>query len=234
MGNILSTGVSGLLAFQQALDVTSNNIANAATPGYSVENIELDAPAGAEHGRRLRRQRRRNPGHRPLLQRAARAADALLAGQLCELQHARDPGRPDRQHAERLEHRAHGEPAELRQRAADALLLALLHRLAPGALQSGAGAGAADQRLQLADRDLRLRPRAADRLRRQPGELARERHRLAQYPDRGGPRRRRDAESAHGSARHPRQPAEPVRDASTPPPSRTARWTSISAAARHS
>jgi len=41
MADLLSTGVSGLLAFQQALDVTSNNIANAATPGYSVENIEL-------------------------------------------------------------------------------------------------------------------------------------------------------------------------------------------------
>ncbi|HXY97782.1 MAG TPA: flagellar hook-associated protein FlgK [Steroidobacteraceae bacterium] len=41
MGDILSTGVSGLLAFQQALDVTSNNIANSSTPGYSVESIEL-------------------------------------------------------------------------------------------------------------------------------------------------------------------------------------------------
>ncbi|HWZ64803.1 MAG TPA: flagellar hook-associated protein FlgK [Steroidobacteraceae bacterium] len=41
MGDLLSTGVSGLLAFQQALDVTSNNIANSSTPGYSLENIEL-------------------------------------------------------------------------------------------------------------------------------------------------------------------------------------------------
>jgi len=46
MGDILSTGVSGLLAFQQALDVTSNNISNAATPGYSVENIELSPQPG--------------------------------------------------------------------------------------------------------------------------------------------------------------------------------------------
>src|SRR5215469_9902338 len=46
MGDILSTGVSGLLAFQQALDVTSNNIANAATPGHSVENIELTPQPG--------------------------------------------------------------------------------------------------------------------------------------------------------------------------------------------
>ena len=46
MADILSTGVSGLLAFQQALDVTSNNIANSATPGYSVENIELTSQPG--------------------------------------------------------------------------------------------------------------------------------------------------------------------------------------------
>ncbi len=41
MADLLSTSVSGLLAFQQALDVTSNNIANASTPGYSVENANL-------------------------------------------------------------------------------------------------------------------------------------------------------------------------------------------------
>jgi flagellar hook-associated protein 1 FlgK len=46
MSDILSTAVSGLLAFEQALDVTSNNIANAATAGYSDENIEL-TPAAA-------------------------------------------------------------------------------------------------------------------------------------------------------------------------------------------
>jgi flagellar hook-associated protein 1 FlgK len=46
MGDILSTSVSGLLAFQQALDVTSNNIANSATPGYSVENVDLEAAPG--------------------------------------------------------------------------------------------------------------------------------------------------------------------------------------------
>ncbi|MGH8261294.1 MAG: flagellar hook-associated protein FlgK, partial [Steroidobacteraceae bacterium] len=41
MSDLLSTSVSGLLAFQRALDVTSNNVANAATPGYSVERINL-------------------------------------------------------------------------------------------------------------------------------------------------------------------------------------------------
>jgi flagellar hook-associated protein 1 len=46
MGDILSTSVSGLLAFQQALDVTSNNIANSSTPGYSVENVDLEEAPG--------------------------------------------------------------------------------------------------------------------------------------------------------------------------------------------
>ena len=50
MGDILSTSVSGLLAFQQALDVTSNNISNSATPGYSVENIELAEQPGSGTG----------------------------------------------------------------------------------------------------------------------------------------------------------------------------------------
>jgi flagellar hook-associated protein 1 len=46
MSDILSTSISGLLAFQQALSVTSNNVSNAATPGYSVENINLREALG--------------------------------------------------------------------------------------------------------------------------------------------------------------------------------------------
>ncbi|HXC59051.1 MAG TPA: flagellar hook-associated protein FlgK [Steroidobacteraceae bacterium] len=41
MANILSTGVSGLLAFQRALDVTSHNIANSSTPGFSRQGVQL-------------------------------------------------------------------------------------------------------------------------------------------------------------------------------------------------
>jgi flagellar hook-associated protein 1 len=48
MGDILSTSVSGLIAFQQALDVTSNNVANAATPGYDLETANFaEAPGQA-------------------------------------------------------------------------------------------------------------------------------------------------------------------------------------------
>jgi flagellar hook-associated protein 1 FlgK len=50
MADLLSTSVSGLLAFQQALDVTSNNIANASTPGYSVETANLSEAAGQSTG----------------------------------------------------------------------------------------------------------------------------------------------------------------------------------------
>ena len=35
MADLLSTGVSGLLAFQRALDTTSHNISNVNTDGYS-------------------------------------------------------------------------------------------------------------------------------------------------------------------------------------------------------
>ena len=50
MADLLSTSVSGLLAFQQALDVTSNNIANASTPGYSVETANLTEAPGQSTG----------------------------------------------------------------------------------------------------------------------------------------------------------------------------------------
>src|SRR6266702_571408 len=46
MSPILSTSVSGLLAFQRALDVTSNNISNVATPGYSVQNTNFTPEPG--------------------------------------------------------------------------------------------------------------------------------------------------------------------------------------------
>ncbi|MET0291733.1 MAG: flagellar hook-associated protein FlgK [Steroidobacteraceae bacterium] len=41
MADMLNVAVSGLRAFQRALDTTSHNIANAATPGYSRQRVEL-------------------------------------------------------------------------------------------------------------------------------------------------------------------------------------------------
>ncbi|HTW37456.1 MAG TPA: flagellar hook-associated protein FlgK [Steroidobacteraceae bacterium] len=46
MADILSTSVTGLLAFQQALDVTSNNVANVSTPGYDVETTNFSEEPG--------------------------------------------------------------------------------------------------------------------------------------------------------------------------------------------
>ncbi len=41
MADILGTGVSGLLAFQRALDTTSHNISNVGTDGYSRQRVEI-------------------------------------------------------------------------------------------------------------------------------------------------------------------------------------------------
>ena len=41
MGDMMSTGLSGLLAFRRALDTTGHNIANANTDGYSRQRVEF-------------------------------------------------------------------------------------------------------------------------------------------------------------------------------------------------
>ncbi len=75
MSDVLSTAVSGLLAFQQALDVTSNNVANAATPGYSVQNINFteQQPQPTASG---------YIGTGVAVQSITRSYDELLAGQV--------------------------------------------------------------------------------------------------------------------------------------------------------
>lgn len=52
MSNFLSTGISGLLAFQRALDATSHNIANVGTDGYSRQRAEMvtRTPTGSGSG----------------------------------------------------------------------------------------------------------------------------------------------------------------------------------------
>jgi len=75
MSDLLSTSVSGLLAFQRALDVTSNNVANAATPGYSRETTnftERQAQATASG----------YIGAGVAVQSVTRTYDELLAGQV--------------------------------------------------------------------------------------------------------------------------------------------------------
>jgi flagellar hook-associated protein 1 FlgK len=50
VADILSTGVSGLRAFQRALDVTSHNIANVATPGFNRQRVELNTREAERYG----------------------------------------------------------------------------------------------------------------------------------------------------------------------------------------
>jgi flagellar hook-associated protein 1 len=50
MADVLSTSVSGLLAFQNALSVTSNNVSNVDTPGYSVEAPQFTPQPGETTG----------------------------------------------------------------------------------------------------------------------------------------------------------------------------------------
>ena len=50
MSGILSTGTSALLAFQRALGTVGHNVANAATPGYSRQRVDLAARPGQNTG----------------------------------------------------------------------------------------------------------------------------------------------------------------------------------------
>lgn len=50
MTGVLSTGTSALLAFQRALGTVGHNVANAATPGYSRQRVDLAARPGQSMG----------------------------------------------------------------------------------------------------------------------------------------------------------------------------------------
>ena len=50
MADLLSTGVSGLLAFQRALDTTSHNISNVNTDGYSRQRVEIGTRPAQPYG----------------------------------------------------------------------------------------------------------------------------------------------------------------------------------------
>jgi flagellar hook-associated protein 1 len=75
MSDILSTSVSGLLAFQRALDITSNNISNVSTPGYGVEKVNFTEQAGQATASGY-------IGSGVNIQSITRAYDELLAGQV--------------------------------------------------------------------------------------------------------------------------------------------------------
>lgn len=49
MADLLSSSISGLMAFQRALDTTSHNISNASTVGYSRQLTEFMTQIGRAH-----------------------------------------------------------------------------------------------------------------------------------------------------------------------------------------
>jgi flagellar hook-associated protein 1 len=75
MSDLFSTSVSGLLAFQRALDVTSNNISNVATPGYSKENANFTERPGQAYSSGY-------IGSGTEIESVTRSYDELLAGQV--------------------------------------------------------------------------------------------------------------------------------------------------------
>jgi flagellar hook-associated protein 1 FlgK len=75
MSDLFSSSVSGLLAFQRALDVTSNNISNVATPGYSKENPNFTERPGQAYSSGY-------IGSGTDIQSVTRSYDELLAGQV--------------------------------------------------------------------------------------------------------------------------------------------------------
>src|ERR1700748_3524856 len=75
MSDLLNTSVSGLLAFQRALNVTSNNISNVATPGYSVENANFTENPGQAYSSGY-------IGSGTSIVSVTRSYDELLAGQV--------------------------------------------------------------------------------------------------------------------------------------------------------
>jgi flagellar hook-associated protein 1 FlgK len=50
LSSIFGIDLSALQAFQQAIEVTSNNVANASTPGYDEESIELETALPQDAG----------------------------------------------------------------------------------------------------------------------------------------------------------------------------------------
>ena len=75
MSGMIGISLTGLSAFQAALDTTSNNIANANTPGYSRQNVNLVSRVGQGAGEVF-------IGSGTSVGSISRSYDGLLVGQL--------------------------------------------------------------------------------------------------------------------------------------------------------
>lgn len=74
MADMLRTGLSGLLAFQRALDTTSHNISNVGTDGYSRQRVEIGTRPAQPYGNGWL-------GLGASVQTTARVYDEFIAGQ---------------------------------------------------------------------------------------------------------------------------------------------------------
>lgn len=74
MADMLKTGLSGLLAFQRALDTTSHNISNVGTDGYSRQRVEIGTRPAQPYGNGW-------VGRGASVQTTARVYDEFVAGQ---------------------------------------------------------------------------------------------------------------------------------------------------------
>ena len=210
MGDMLSTGVSGLLAFQQALDTTSNNISNANTPGYSRESVNLVSVPGPYIGGVIDRQRRRRQQRRAILQSDRRLAGGVGHQRLQPAQQLRQPGRAGRQSAGQHHQWTGLAAAESDDCAADRRQRADVVGVAPGVSEPGTAAGeqSAERRQQPAES--RCTGQCADDQRCQPGHIAGAEHRRPEQADHGGylaehagaQQPARSAQSADQSAGH--------------------------------
>ena len=77
MPSMLGNGTSALLAFQRALNTVSHNIANASTPGYTRQRIELSNRVGGDPGAGY-------TGAGVVVQGITRLSDALVTGRLLD------------------------------------------------------------------------------------------------------------------------------------------------------
>ena len=133
MSNAFGIDISALQAFQQAIAVTSNNVANASTPGYDEESIELGGGRAADVGRRADRGRRRRQRRDARLQPSGGQPAQHLAEQPGPAQRAAELHQPDRQLVRHHGGRPDLGAADLLQRMVDGRERSDLDRRASGA-----------------------------------------------------------------------------------------------------
>ncbi len=169
VSDVFGISVSALQAFQNAINVTSNNVANASTPGYDRETVNLTEAIPQSNGTTTVGAGVDGHRHQPHLQPGRRQPAEHLAEQPGPVECAAELQHPDRQpvrhHDRRLEHLA----AEFLQRLLRCRQRPDLDRVAPGPARAGAERGQqlseCERRAQRAQYrcELRASPRTCSR-----------------------------------------------------------------------